>query len=121
VPGGPETYEVISLQDLSNISRRILVELLVVSEDYDCDIHRAEDGKLMRLLEQSTFAFQESAVEVHVSVIRTFGDVSTTYTERFLSSLMALISIFRRPMMNATRQSRVLGVDSEAWSDGTPC
>ena len=42
-----------------NISRRVLVQLLVVSEDDDGDIDRAEDGELMRLLEQTALALQK--------------------------------------------------------------
>lgn len=45
--------------DVVDVRRGVLVELLVVSEDDDGDIDRAEDGKLMRLLEQAAFAFEE--------------------------------------------------------------
>ena len=43
-----------------DISRRVLVQLLVVSKDDDGDIDRAEDGELMRLLEQPSLALQKS-------------------------------------------------------------
>lgn len=47
---------IVSRQDFSDITTRILVQLLIVPKDYDRDIDGAEDGKLMRLLEQTTFA-----------------------------------------------------------------
>ena len=50
------TYIIVSRQDFSDITTRILVQLLIVPKDYDRDIDGAEDGKLMRLLEQTTFA-----------------------------------------------------------------
>lgn len=94
------------LQDLSNIRRRILVQLLVVSKYYDRDVDRAEDGKLMCLLEEPTFTLQErSARGMSVTSASEWKIITTTYTERFLSSLIALISILRRPMMNARAES----------------
>lgn len=38
------------------------------------------------------------------------GGWEGTYTERFLSSLMALISIFLRPMMYSRVQERFFGI-----------
>jgi hypothetical protein len=52
----------VSRQDLSNVTTRIFVQLLIIPKDYDRDIDRAEDGKLMRLLEQATFALEERSV-----------------------------------------------------------
>lgn len=53
----------VSGQDLSNVTTRVFVQLLIISEDYDRDIDRAENGELMRLLEQAAFALEESSVE----------------------------------------------------------
>lgn len=49
----------ISRQDLSNITTRVFVQLLVISKDYDGDIDRAENRKLMCLLEKTPFALKE--------------------------------------------------------------
>lgn len=54
----------------------------------------------MRLLEQSSFALEEGPGSERVSTLRWLDKGAYwTYTERFLSSLMALISIFLRPMV----------------------
>jgi hypothetical protein len=58
----------ISSQDLSNITTRVFVQLLVISKDYDRDIDRAENGELMRLLEQAAFALEEGSVETLASM-----------------------------------------------------
>jgi hypothetical protein len=50
-------------EDLSNIATRILVQLLIVAKDYNRDIDGTEDGKLMRLLEKTTFALQKCTIE----------------------------------------------------------
>ena len=68
----------------------------------------------MRLLEQSSLTLQKrSAKGTLVISASEWKIITTTYTERFLSSLIALISILRRPMMNARRvwASRNEGVD----------
>lgn len=68
----------------------------------------------MRLLEQSSLTLQERSVRgMSVHSVSEWKIITTTYTERFLSSLIALISILRRPMMNARRvwASRNEGVD----------
>jgi hypothetical protein len=44
---------------LVDVARRVLVQLLVVTEDDDCDVDGAQHGKLVRLLEQTTFALEE--------------------------------------------------------------
>ena len=46
-------YILVSRQDLSNVSTRVFVQLLIISKDYDRDIDGAENGELMRLLEQA--------------------------------------------------------------------
>lgn len=49
----------ISRQDLSNIATRVFVQLLIISKYYDGDIDRAENGELMRLLEETTLALKK--------------------------------------------------------------
>jgi hypothetical protein len=49
----------VSRQDLPNVTTRVFVQLLIISKDYDCDIDRAENRELMRLLEQAAFALEE--------------------------------------------------------------
>lgn len=49
----------VSVQDLSNITTRIFVQLLIIAKDYDRDINGTENGELMRLLEQAAFALKE--------------------------------------------------------------
>lgn len=53
------THILKSCDGLVDVPRRILVQLLVVSEDDDSDVDGAEHGKLVRLLEQPTFALEE--------------------------------------------------------------
>jgi hypothetical protein len=95
-----------STDHVVDVSRGELVELLVVAEDDDGNIDGAQDGQLMRFLEQTTFAFEKraiitwSAVDHHQPASPLAG-LDSTYTERFLSSLMALISIFRLPILTA--------------------
>jgi hypothetical protein len=57
-----EPYIIISRQDLSNVTTRIFVQFLVIAKDYHGDIDGAENGELMRLLEQTTFALKERSV-----------------------------------------------------------
>lgn len=58
----------------------------------------------MRLLEQPSFTLQKRPARgMSVNSASEWEIITTTYTERFLSSLIALISILRRPMMNARR------------------
>jgi hypothetical protein len=79
-----------------------------MAEDDHCDIDRTKDRQLVRLLEEAAFALEESAVHKLSVAARAFKRVFA-YTERFLSSLMALISIFLRPMMDVhAHVSRVL-------------
>lgn len=60
----------------------------------------------MRLLEQTTLSFQECPTNCQAGN----GICSDlyTYTERFLSSLIALISIFRRPIVYAIVVERLV-------------
>ena len=58
----------------------------------------------MRLLEKAPFALEEGSVGIDVSLERIIAlKQKGAYTERFLSSLMALISIFLRPMTAGAR------------------
>ena len=57
-----EQYIIVSRQDLSNVTTRIFVQFLIVAKDYDRDIDGAENGELMRLLKQATFALKECSV-----------------------------------------------------------
>jgi len=50
----------ISADSLVNVARRELVQLLVVTENDDGYVDGAEYGKLMRLLEQTALALEES-------------------------------------------------------------
>jgi len=45
--------------NLVDVRGRVLVQLLIVPEDDDGDVDRAEDGKLVRFLEQTAFALEE--------------------------------------------------------------
>jgi hypothetical protein len=53
------THILESRDGLVDVARRVLVQLLVVSEDDDRDVDGAQHGKLVRLFEQTTFAFEE--------------------------------------------------------------
>ena len=44
-----------------DIARRKLIQLFVVPENDNRDIDRTEDGKLIRLLEETAFAFEEGS------------------------------------------------------------
>lgn len=72
-----------------------------MAEDDDSDIDGTEDGELMRFLEQTTFSLQEcTASKEMISQCLIDGLAAPTHTERLRSSLMALISIFLRPIVN---------------------
>lgn len=51
-------------------------------EDDDGDIDRAEHGKLMRLLEQSTFALEKGDAAIAVVANRLDGNFSATHGAR---------------------------------------
>jgi hypothetical protein len=101
-----ETYELVSGQNFSNIATRILVQLFVVAKDDHGNVDRAQNRQLMRLLEQASFALEKGSTQTRQRLLwgpaRGMGRTKT-YTERFRSSLMALISIFLRPIA-ATRR-----------------
>jgi len=100
-----------------------------MSEDDNRYIDRTQDRKLVRLLEETAFALEEGSdtityqytVEYLVWWCTCKGCWRSTYTERFLSSLIALISIFLRPIIASAgadargyRQALLRGVGQ--WS-----
>lgn len=48
--------------EVVHVSRGVLVELLVVAEDEDCDVDRAENRELVGLFEQTAFALQKCTI-----------------------------------------------------------
>lgn len=83
---------------VAHVCRGVLVELLVVAEHKDGYIDGAEHRKLVRLLEQAALALEKGPM--FVSCIFPIAAWRGTYTERLRSSLMALISIFLRPIVD---------------------
>ncbi len=65
--GDTLSYKVIPLQNLSNITRGVFVQFLVIPENDNCDIDRAQYGKLMRLLEEAALALKERSVQAVMS------------------------------------------------------
>jgi hypothetical protein len=57
------TYILVSCNLVVDVARRVFVQLLVVSEDDDGDLDRAEHGKLVGLFEQPSFAFEKGAIQ----------------------------------------------------------
>ena len=51
-----------STDGLVDVSRRVLVEFLVVPENNDRDIYGAENGELVRLLEETAFALEKRPI-----------------------------------------------------------
>lgn len=74
-----------------------------MTKDDDGDIDRTEDGEFMGFLEETTLSFQKGSRKEQVSrramkwKLRCKQDKA--YTERLRSSLIALISIFLRPIV----------------------
>lgn len=60
------TYVLKPPNDLVDVRRRVLVQLLVVPKDNNSDVDGAQDGELMRLLEQTTFALEKGHAAVAV-------------------------------------------------------
>lgn len=73
-----------------------------MTENDDGDVDRAKYRQLVRFLEEAAFAFEEGAVG-KMSVVFKRVDLEAAYTDLFRSSLMALISIFRRPIVYIAR------------------
>lgn len=78
---GSGTYVCVSGDEFSHVARRVLVELLVLAKDEDGDIDRAEDGELMRLLEETTLALKERAIVVDQLVSRRAADVGSMHLD----------------------------------------
>lgn len=56
-----KAYVLIAPDCFVDVTRRKLIQLFVVPEDDNRDIDRTEDGKLMRLLEQTAFALEKGS------------------------------------------------------------
>ena len=98
------THVLVSPNQITHVCRGVFVQLLVVSKNKYRHVDRAKDRELVGLLKQTTFSFQERPILFSGLVLNCLMSVSNpTYTERFLSSLMALISIFLRPMVGYVR------------------
>lgn len=69
----------VSSQDLSYITTRVFVQLLVITKYYNRDINRAENGELMCLFEQSTFALEECYRTISVILDRLDLDLSSPH------------------------------------------
>lgn len=84
-----------------------------MTENDDSDVDRAENGKLMRLFEKPAFPFQKGPEGwlIHVRHANSISggkgsglkNRTQAYTERLRSSLIALISIFLRPIEDRIR------------------
>jgi len=112
--GQPTAHRLQAMQNIVNISRRVLVELLVGTKNDNGDVDRAQDRQFMGLFEEAALALEKGPARRVVSIasVRRVGRVAArssvgwavlvgrcgSYTERFLSSLIGLISIFLRPM-----------------------
>ena len=53
------TYVGVARDEVAHVRRGVLIELLVVAEDEDGHINRAQHGEFVRLLEQATLPLQE--------------------------------------------------------------
>ena len=118
-PTGSEhsaTHVLISSDCLIDVARGELIQLLVVPKDNNSHVDGTQYGQLVRFLEETALAFKECSVsDAALALSIVFGAVlcilwtprtphighqhPVTYTERFRSSLIALISILRRPMV----------------------
>jgi hypothetical protein len=47
------------LQDFIKVARRILIKFLIAAEYDNCDVYGTENGELVRLLEQASFALEK--------------------------------------------------------------
>lgn len=63
-----ETYILIPAYCFIDVSRRELVELLIVTEDDDGDIHLTEHRQLVGFLEQTALSLEECSAKSVVSV-----------------------------------------------------
>lgn len=65
------TYILKTCDSLMDVAGRELVKLLVIAEDNDSDIDRAEYAQFVGLLEQAAFSLQEGAVQKNRSALIT--------------------------------------------------
>ena len=72
----PCTYILISVEYLIYIGTRVLVQFLIVAKDNNRDIDRTKDGKLVRLLEQTTFALEKCPIS-HIASAETLESIRT--------------------------------------------
>lgn len=77
-----------------------------MAKDDDSDVDGTEDSELMSLLEETAFPLQKGTEKSNMSAMpdnpgapKIPRATNKTYTERLRSSLIALISIFLRPML----------------------
>lgn len=59
------THILKSANGLVDIARREIIELFIMAENDDGNIHGTEDGELMRFLEQTSFALQKGSKSWH--------------------------------------------------------
>ena len=85
-----------------------------MAKDDDSDIDGAEDSELMSLFEETAFSLQKGTENSNMSAMpdnpgapRNPRATNKTYTERLRSSLIALISIFLRPMLKQRGCNRI--------------
>lgn len=64
------TYVLISADELVHVGRGVFVELLVVAEDEDGDVDGAEDGELVRLLEETALALEKGSAQAESATRR---------------------------------------------------
>jgi hypothetical protein len=93
-----------------------------VAEYDDRHIYRTQYGQFMRFLEEATFALEKGPCDGQREDEK-FKRFGHTYTDRFRSSLIALISIFLRPMLGFgahVTSERVGGTDFGGVMDLRP-
>lgn len=75
-----------------------------MTEDDDGNIDGTEHGQFMCLFEETAFSLQERTIIEHSQSASSTSPVARhqTHTERLRSSLIALISIFLRPIAKIT-------------------
>lgn len=56
------THILIFGDQVAHVTGGVLVKLLIITKDEDCDVNRAEDGELVRLLKQAAFALEEGPI-----------------------------------------------------------
>lgn len=100
------TYVVEPPDYLIDVRRRVFVQLLIVTKDDDGDIDGAEDGELVRLLEEAAFALEEG--DAAVAIVADCGRNNVSWwccamaveTTCVATNILGLISILRLPMIS---------------------